>query len=341
YSKIIFPEKTEPVSLILTFRNEEEALAANLPNVMKSADVEFEVVAVDDCSQDQSMEVLKAFKNEFPNFRISLLKQQIQNSDKMAQNLALKAAHYDWVNILPVSVNIPGENWLHEFSSRLNHENDIVVHYSNIAPAKSIYNRIYRLEMLYQQFKSFGFILNGLPFVLSQDNVAFKKQHYFDYNGYRGKISEPFAKLELVINSFINKKAVAVNISADTAITRNEIVTWKDYLELIKKEQNIKKFLPFSIRFLLNLIEWSYLLLVPFGLFSVLLITQFWPFVLSVAVILVAVHLVIIKKMQTRLKDSKIFLPSLTLGLVLPYLKLFYRISFIRYGSRKEWRIGS
>lgn len=340
-SKSIPSGKTEPISLLLTFRNEEEALAANIPAIMKSVDADFEVVAVDDCSQDQSSEVLKALKQEYPNFRTSLLKQQIQNSDKMAQNIALKAAQHDWVNVIPVSVRIPGEKWLNDISSGLDHENNTVVHYSNVAPGKGFYNRLYRLEMFYQQLKSFGFILNGLPFILSQDNVAFKKQQYFNKGGYKGIIAEPFSKLELVINSFVQKAAVSVNLSAETAIIRKENVHWKDYLELVKKEANIIKFLPVSIRLLLLIVEWSYLLLLPMGILLMLLVYNSWPYALAAAVILTAIHLVIIKKMQARLKDYKLFLPSLTVGLMMPYIKLFYRISFFRYGSRKEWRIGS
>lgn len=341
YCKEVVSGNTEPVSILMTTMNDESALAENLPPVLDSENAAFEVVTVDNCSQDQSLDVLSALKKQFPMLRISLLKQQIQNSEKMAQNIALKAAQYEWVNYIPVTATIPGKNWVHDLSSRLNKQNESVVHYSNVIHSKGFYQQLYRLELLYQQIKSFGFLLKGIPFVFSQDNVVFKKQQYFMYDGYRGFMSEPFAKLELVINNFIRKAPASVNFSADTSIVRNEKIGWKDYLELIKKEDNIRKFLPAGIRILLLLVEWSYILFIPLAILLILSIPPSWPFVLAAIVVLVSVHVVIIKKIQVRLKDSKLFLPSLTLGLIMPYIKLFYRISFFRYGSRKEWRIGN
>ena len=43
-----------PLSLLLTIRNEEDNLKKNLPEILKLKNADFEVVAVDDFSQDNS-----------------------------------------------------------------------------------------------------------------------------------------------------------------------------------------------------------------------------------------------------------------------------------------------
>ena len=341
YLNRIPADKPETLSLLLTIRNEENALKENLPAVLSNNSGNFEVVAVDNCSQDHSLSVLTAYANENAHLRLSSLKQQVQYSDKMAQNIAMKAAKFDWVNVIPPSVKLPGENWLREISSRLNSGSQAVVFYSNIAPSGRFYNLLYRTEFFFQQIKSFGFILNGLPFVVSQDNVAFRKQQYFDNGRYRGIISEPFAKLELVINSFIRKIKVSVDISDETAIQRKEDITWKDYLELLKKEENVKKFLPAGIRLLLFLIEWSFLLLAPVAGILIYRMPSCWPVVVLLILGLLAINVLIIKKLLARLKEYKLFLPSFLLALMLPFFKLFFRLVFIRYGLKKEWKIES
>lgn len=328
------------LSLLITFRNEEMKLKDNLTSLLSNGHNGYEVVAVDNCSQDDSLFVLNTFKNEHPNLRVSSLKQYTFHSGKMAQNIALKAASYDWVTVIPPSVNLAGKEWLHEFSSRLNLDNQILVGYSNVVPGSSFFNLLFRCELFFQQLKSFGFILNGFPFVLSQENVAFNKQQYFNEGGYRGKINEPFGNLELVINSFIHKAPVSLVLTREATIHRKEDITWKDYVELLKKEVNIRKFLPSGIRTLLMFYEWVFLLFNPFAVLAIARIPVVWPIVTSMVMCLVFCYLLIIKKLLFRLQEFKLFLPSFLMALMLPYLKMVFRILYFRYGRKKEWKIG-
>ena len=330
-----------PLSLILTFRNEEENLRKNLESVLSGDHTEFEVVAVDNCSQDESSSVLTGLKAKYPNLKVSSLKQEVVFSGKMAQNIALKAARHDWVSIIAPTVNLTGTNQVQEISSRLGNGSQTVVNYCNVKPEKSFYNLLYRTEMFHQQLKSFGFIKNGLSYVANQENTAFKKHLYFDVDGYRGKISEPFANLELVINSFIRKEPVSLVISAETACMREEKITSKDYVELIKKEAIVRKHLPFGTRLLLDIYRWAYLLMIPVVALLVIRMPEIWPYVTGLLTILVFCNLLIIKKLLARLQEFKLFLPSFLIALILPYIKLIFRIFYSRYGVLKEWKIGN
>ncbi len=332
--------KENSLSLLITFRNEEMKLRDNLSSILANGHNGYEVVAVDNCSQDDSLVVLNAFKNEHPNLRISSLKQHTFHSGKMAQNIALKAASNDWVTVIPSSVNLGGKEWLREITSRLHMGNQILIGYSNVVPGGSFFNLLFRCEFFFQQLKSFGFIVNGFPFVLSQENVAFKKQLYFDEGGYRGKINEPFANLELVINSFIQKAPVSLVLTREATIHRKEDITCKDYVELLKKEVNVRKFLSPGIRTLLIFYEWIFLLFVPFAVAVLVRIPLVWPIVTAMVICLVFCYLLIIKKLLFRLQEFKLFLPSFLMALMLPYFKLVFRIRYFRYGRKKEWKIG-
>jgi hypothetical protein len=170
--------------------------------------------------------------------------------------------------------------------------------------------------------------------------VAFKKQHYFDEGGYRGKINEPFANLELVINSFIRKESVSLVLTKESAIRLKEEITWKGYVELLKKEMNVRKHLPFLIRFILVLFEWVYLLIVPVAIVVTIRIPEVWPVITSMIICLILCYLFIIKSLLFRLQEFKLFLPSFLIALMLPFFKMMYRIRYFGYGRKKEWKIG-
>ena len=60
----------EPVSVIICARNEQENLKKFLPSVLEQDYPDYEVVVVNDCSDDDSFEVLGEFLKKYPNLKI-------------------------------------------------------------------------------------------------------------------------------------------------------------------------------------------------------------------------------------------------------------------------------
>ncbi|MBK6282093.1 MAG: glycosyltransferase [Draconibacterium sp.] len=200
-------QSTATVSfLIYTVRNEETRLKKNLAPVLSINGADFEVIVVDDFSQDNSFQVLGMLKGRSDRLKVSTLHQETRFSTKMAQNLALKAAKYDWVLAVPISYENAAPEWISGISNALNENATVVLSYCSAQNSGSFINRMYRVESFLSFSKSVGYILNNVPFVYSEENVAFQKKNYFEIGGHAHKISEPYANLELLINFFIRKK---------------------------------------------------------------------------------------------------------------------------------------
>jgi glycosyltransferase involved in cell wall biosynthesis len=327
-----------PLSILMVLRNEEDNLRDYLPGMLGLNNSEFEVVAVDNYSLDNSFIYLQSLQNQNQHLKISRLKQDTDFSEKMAQNIGLKAARYDWVMSVPPTTSTFGDDWISDISGHSSNTVDVVVSYSNIKPSGSFFNLLYRVECFFQQLKSFGFILNGMPYISSQENVAFKKDKYFGVGGYRGRITESFVQLEMVINSFLSKNNVALLISEKTAIQEKKKVSLKDYAELIKKERRLRKYLPAGIRFRLIVHEWVNFLFLPVAVAVVLLIPELWAFVLIMIIFLIFCNLFIIKKVLAGLNERKLFLPSFLIALFLPVIKFIFRALYGSYGRKKGWK---
>ena len=341
--KILFAKNNvagEPqaLSLILTFRNEEDNLGKNLPAVLNIGQGNFEVIAVDDFSTDNSMIVLGALKERYERLRYSSISQETWFSVKMAQNIALKAAKNRWVMVIPPSVCEYSDHWISAVSSSVTEKSDIVVNYSNVKHDGSFYNRLYRAELFSQQLRSFGFILNGLPYVVSEDNVAFRKDRYFLTGGYREKVKESYANLELLINSFIKKKNTRLVFSPDTVVLRNEVINKINFYDLLKKEIQIRKYLPFLRRIFITLDEFTGCLFLPVAVILYIFMPDLWVPLVTVLGLTVFFKMFIIKKALSRLKERKLFLTSLIYGLFFPCYKLGYRFYYNYYSRRKKWK---
>ena len=82
YSRILFnpnKEKTnkekEPVSIIICARNEQENLEKYLPSILTQDYPNFEVIVVNDCSEDETEFVLERFQKEYKSLRTTSIKQ--------------------------------------------------------------------------------------------------------------------------------------------------------------------------------------------------------------------------------------------------------------------------
>lgn len=330
--------KHSPFSLILTLRNQEDNLKNNLPNILSNEAVDFEVVVVDDYSQDNSFLVLGLLNKKYKRLKISMLNQETRFSTKLAQNIALKAAKYDWVLTTPVEMYKVNPEWLSIISKVLTHEKSVVVAYSNVENSRGFFNHLFRIENCFQYQRSIGFILNGISYVYSEENVAFQKSNYFEMDGYRQKITEPFANLELLINSFIRKKTTTILFNKETSIRKKEPINHADYFELLKKSIRIEKHLSYPKRIVLASEETVRLLILPFAIVVIVLYTELWPVVAGLLGTKFLIHLVIIKILQNRLNERKIFISSLVYDLIMPYFKLFYRWHFNRRSRKNRWR---
>ena len=330
---------TQAISVIFTVRNEEENLQRILPQLLSVQNIKYEVFAVDDYSLDNTYTVLGAYKQKYQHFRFSSLNEETRFSVKLAQNIALKAAKNDWVLQFPVEATEASRDWLNSFSANTSMKNrNVLLGYTSIKPKPGFYNLLCRLEMFEQQMRSAGFICNGVPFVYFEDNVAFKKQGYFDLGGYGSKTKEPYANFELIINQFIAKQKTAVLFNEQTRLTKDVETEKDDFYNLLRRSVRIESFLPRWKRSVLAFESLTSLLYLPLLVIVFAVFFELWSVITLLAGVKILAHVIIIKISQKRLNERKIFISSLVYDLLMPYFKMFYRWHFKQQSRKQKWK---
>ncbi len=334
---VTLPE--EPVSLVFTLRNEEENVKRVLPVLLEAEKNNLELVVVDDFSEDATLSVLGLLKQRYPHLKISTLSQETRFSVKLAQNIALKSASNQWVKILPITMQSVAGSW---FDTLLagdgGKERNVVLAYSSVLPAPGFFNKLYRIENFFQYVRSVGFIGNRIPFVYSEENVAFRKEKYFEMGGFGPFVQESYVNLELIINSFIKTDSTVIFANEQSSIRKNDSVHKADYIDLLKKCFRIERHLSFGKLAVLRLEELSLLMFLPLLAISLLIVFKLWPLLLGFTAVLLVTQMLIIKISLNRLNERKIFISSLVYGLVMPYFKMFYRWHFIKTSRKNKWR---
>ncbi|MCG6186091.1 glycosyltransferase [Maribellus maritimus] len=317
-----------PVSLLMAVRNEENNLSEKLPHLLELDRDNYEVIVVDDFSQDNTLSVLGRLKKENSKLKVSVLNQETRFSIKLSQNIALKSAKNDWVLFIPPSITQYHDNWLESISDSVAESLDVVVNYSNVCKNGKFFNKLYRIETFLLYLKSMKYSLTGFPIVYFENNVVFRKDKYFGLGGYGKKIKEPFANLELLINQFLSKKKLNIVLNSETSIRFSEKITRHDYFDLMRKSFRIEQHLSYIKRVLITLSSGLKLITLPLVIAVIFLFIDVWPFVSTGIGLLLILHLLIIKTMQNRLNERKIFITSLVYELIMPYYKIVFRRRF-------------
>jgi glycosyltransferase involved in cell wall biosynthesis len=347
FGRMLFTRKREvvanetsvqPVTVFLTVRNEEDNLRRLLPQLLSINEAKYDVVVVDDYSLDNTYAVLGSFKKH-PNFHFSSLNEETRFSVKLAQNIALKAAKNDWVLTLPVDTVEVHRDWIGGFAGKTSTENrNLLLGYTGFEVHPGFYNKMCRAESFWQYTRSAGFVANGISFVYSEDNVAFRKEEYFRLGGYGLKTREAYANLELIINEFIRRKHTVVMFNAQTRITRSMETNRNEFYNLINRSFRIEKYLPAWKRTVLQLETFTNVVYTPFLLLMIVLYFDLWLVWTVLGTLKIVTQTVLFKIILKRLNERKIFITSLLYGWLMPYFKMVYRWFFSQPGKRSKWR---
>lgn len=343
YGRVAFskgPQKgsSKPgLSVIMTARNEEDDIRDKLPRLLSDEYPDFEVIVVDDFSQDQTYTLLGLLREKNSRLRLSSLNQETRHSSKQALNIAFKAAKNDWVILSkPAMADIP-EGWFQSFAEAVNEDKNLLVGYTNVTVSDNFKNRIYRIESFFQQFQSYAYILAGAPFVVEEDNLGVLKKKYFDVGGFAGEMNEEYANFELLANKFISRKSTTILFSEPALIRKSVNISSTRLAELFRKYVRIVHKLGFKRQLLIAVDDLSRMLITPLTILTFAFYYKVFIVPLLLVLVKLVLHIIIIRKAQNRLKEPKIFLSSLLYELVVPYYRLIIRWEYYRSLRRRRW----
>ncbi|WP_299097291.1 glycosyltransferase [uncultured Winogradskyella sp.] len=181
-------------SVIVPFRNETENLPKLLASILqlnypKSM---FEIILVNDDSEDDSVEVINNFLQKRPfdcakcDIRIIKNKRVTNSPKKDAINIAINIAQHDWIITTDADCTLP-KYWLDTFDEfiQTNQPNCIVapVSYSD---SNSFLKRFQALDLLSLQGATIGGFGIKLPFLSNGANLAYRKSTFQSVNGFNG-----------------------------------------------------------------------------------------------------------------------------------------------------------
>ncbi|MFN0214280.1 MAG: glycosyltransferase [Saprospiraceae bacterium] len=219
-----------PFSLVICARNEAENLCKNLPAILAQIfENQWELIVVDDASQDKTPDILQGYKEKNPaRLQVLRIDKKTSPGKKEALSLGIAVAKYDHLLLTDADCKPVGPHWLAHMAAMLTAkpETEIVLGYG--PSMSSLWSR-YETAFVAAQY--FSFALAGMPYMGVGRNLAFKRTAFNRVGGFANHIHIPSGDDDLFINAAANSKNTVICIDPEAFVYSESPPALSDWLK--------------------------------------------------------------------------------------------------------------
>ena len=277
--------KNTSVSVIVCAHDEEENLKEILPLLLSQQYPEFEVIIVNDCSNDGTYDLLREESNKNSQLKIININHRPDhvNGKKYALTLGIKAAKYDWVLLTDADCLPQSNGWISQMSRAFTTSNSFVLGYSPYLKERGLLNSFIRFETIITAIQFFSFSNLGIPYMAIGRNLAYRKKAFLDNKGFNNHLHITGGDDDLFVNQHANGSNTQTVLNVNSIVNSKPKKTWKAFFQQKIRHLAVGKRYKSSTRILLAPFLLSWILFLPIVVLG--LFTSFWLYV-SVAVLL-------------------------------------------------------
>lgn len=271
----------EPVSIVLCARDAYEYLVDLVPALLKQDYPDFELVIVNDCSDDETEEYLKDLERKEQRVKPVQLRQHLNffNGKKFPLSMGIKSATHDLIVLADCNCMPVNDLWLRSVVDCYHKKTEIVIGYSPFERKKGLLNQLIRFDALQQGLHYLSAALCGHPYKGIGANLSYRKELFFRNKGFISHYTTSVGEDDLFISQVARKKNTEVLINAEDAILTAPTRSFKLWMrQKSARYSTIPKY-NLRARFSLSLFAWSHTLF--YAAFIALLLMQ-PAFVLSI-----------------------------------------------------------
>jgi cellulose synthase/poly-beta-1,6-N-acetylglucosamine synthase-like glycosyltransferase len=326
-----------PVSIIICAKNEAANLLKNLPSVIGQTYPMFELIVVNDNSDDDTERILLDFSAKTKYFRMVNNNNNTkgQLGKKFALSKGIEAAQYDLILLTDADCRPNSQKWLYHMQSVINNNIEIALGYGPYEKASGWLNKFIRFETVYTAIQYFSFALSGSPYMGVGRNLMYKKKLFEQVNGFSKHEHIASGDDDLFINEVATQKNVTIVLDEKTFVYSEAKNTWSSYYRQKRRHLTTGTHYLLKHQFLLGLLSVSHFLHYTAGIVLILKFSTI--FVLFIYVVRLFVVLLVYAATLKKLRelDLLFWIPILDAAYIL-YYAIFWPT--LMFGKTKTWK---
>lgn len=334
-------EALEPVSVVVCARDAYEQLAELIPVLLSQDYPQFEVVVVNDCSDDETEEYLKDLERREPRVKPVQLRQHLNffNGKKFPLSMGIKSASYDLLVLTDPDCRPTSDQWLRSVVNHYDHGTEAVIGYSRYQRTGGLLNLLMRFDSLQNGLLYLSSALAGKPYMGVGQNLSYRQRLFFRNKGFIAHYAMPEGDDDVFISQVATKKNTRVQIDADNTIERIPTTSPGTWMRERRRRYSTLPMYKRGARSLMALHYWSQflfygcLIALPFlpPAFSidadVHYAVYYYPLLALVFLLRYVTQLIVYRGASKRLGEHGLIPGLIVLDFVFAFLTPLFRIS--------------
>lgn len=344
---LIPPRKIEntvelPVSLIICARNEEKNLRKHLPSILAQDYLHFEVIVVDDCSEDGTEFYLKQMEAKHPRLRSTRLNpdNKFRHGKKLALTVGIKSAKHELILLTDADCKPDSNNWLRSFVRKFSNGKRIVLGYGGYVHRKGLLDKLVRFDTVSVAISYFSAARWRMPYMGVGRNLAYSKELFFDNKGFASHYGFISGDDDLFINEVATSSNTTVNLDKGSATRSVQVRSFVHWIYQKKRHLSSSKKYRAATKLYLGIEPLSRLLYYVAGVGSLVIFsdTIYLQYILIAIAVRQFLQLLVFKLSMYRLGERNLLLYSPLLDVLQPFIYLIFLSNNFIAGGSKRWK---
>lgn len=320
--------RKKPVSIIICARDEAPNLKKHLSSILNQDYPDYEVIVVNDCSKDETKQVLESFSKKHNHLKVSTIKKdkKFSHGKKFALFIGIKAAKNEWLLFTDADCYAVSDQWLSTTQKNFRKNISFVLGYGGYEKEKGILNQIIRYDTVFIAMQYFGFALAGKPYMGVGRNLAYRRSLFFDKKGFSTHMHLNSGDDDLFVNASANKANTLIEVGKKSHIRSVPKSTFSEWAKQKRRHFTTAVYYKNRDKFLLFIEPFSRVLF--YTTLILLLIQWFIPEVVIGAFLFRTIfQLTFFKFAMVRLNEKDLLLSSFLFDLLAPFYNLYFILS--------------
>lgn len=251
-----------PVSIVVCAHDEAENLKALIPLLLSQDYPEFEVIIVNDRSNDSTFDFLLEETKVHARLRMVNVKDTPErvNGKKYGITLGIKAAAHEWILLTDADCRPRDSQWIRSMSRHFVNGTQFVLGFSPYLRQPGFVNLFVRFETLLTaiQYFAFGWMKN--PYMGVGRNLAYRKSLFLEQKGFNNYLHVTGGDDDLFVNMHAHGGNTRLQLEPESHVYSIPKTTWQSFIDQKVRHLSVGKRYRFSHRFLLALFGVAWIL---------------------------------------------------------------------------------
>jgi glycosyltransferase involved in cell wall biosynthesis len=332
------PDASWPgVSVVISAWNELENLKKLIPALLQQNYPHFEIIIVDDRSDDECYDFLLYESLKHPQLRLVRVNETPDHiaSKKYALTLGIKAAQYEILLLTDADCMPESDDWITHMTAAIRNETKVVLGFSPYQYQEGFLNFLIRHETFYTAAQYMSFAVAGIPYMGVGRNLSYCKSLFIQNKGFHSHLRVVGGDDDLFVGEVASKDNTTICVVPQAFMISEPKQTFRAWFRQKRRHLGAgKKYKPRN-KLLLAFLSFSQII---FWVSGILLVAfpSFIPFVVAGFIVRMGIQTWLLYRIS-RLLDESIRWYTLP---VFDFLYTFYYLlvgTWALFTKRASW----